>query len=151
MSNEIGLGEFIAKVKEDLKPTEDSPIFFLEKAELEIHVTASQEGTAEGEAKGKADLKINVLGVDLLNLGGVEVVGKASGTLQRQDVHTIKVTLTPIFTKEEIKFTLSEEERKKIIADSKKKIMRGEKEEEKPGLSEGKPKDGATPKKRMRG
>ena len=145
MSNGIGLGEFIAKVKEDLKPTEDSPIFFLEKAELEIHVTVSQEGSLEGEAKGKADLKINVLGVDLLKLGKAEVGGKASGKLQRQDVHTLKVTLTPILTKEEIKSTLSKEELEEIGAAIKKKIMRGEKEEDKLSLSEEKP------QKRMRG
>lgn len=28
MTDEISLGEFIAKVKEDLKPTQESPIFF---------------------------------------------------------------------------------------------------------------------------
>ncbi len=136
MSNKIGLGEFITKVKEDLKPTEDSPIFFLEKAELEIHVTACQEGSVEGEAKGKADLKVNVLGVNLLKLGEAELGGKASGKLQRQDVHTIKVTLTPILTKEEIKNTLSEEELKKVIKSSQEKIMRGVKEEEKPSFRE---------------
>ena len=94
--NEIGLGEFIAKVKEDLKPTEDSPIFFLEKVELEIHVTVSQE--VSGEAKAKADLKINVLGADFLKFGEAEVGGKASGIIQKQAVHTIKATLSPIFT-----------------------------------------------------
>jgi hypothetical protein len=150
MSNKIGLGEFITKVKEELKPAEDSPIFFLEKAELEIHVTVSQEGTLEAEAQGKADLKINVLGVNV-KLGEAGAGGTASGKLQRQKVHTIKVTLTPILTKEEIKSTLSREELDKIRAESRKKIMRGEKEEEKPSLSEGKPKDEATSNKRMRG
>ncbi len=82
MSNKIGLSKFIAKVKEELKPIENSPIFFLEKAELEIHVTVSQEGSLEGEAKGKADLNINVLGVDLLKLGEAEAGGKASGKLR---------------------------------------------------------------------
>ena len=139
MSNEIGLGEFIAKVKEDLKPTEDSPIFFLEKAELEIHVTASQEVAGKGEAKGKTDLKLNVLGFDVLKLGEGEIVGGASGKLQRQDVHTIKVTLTPILSKEEIKSTLSKKELDEVTKNSK-KLFRGEQEEKKPSLSEGKPK-----------
>ena len=138
MSNKIGLGEFIAKVKEDLKTTEDSPIFFLEKAELEIHVTASKEASLEGGAKGGTDFKVNVLGFDLMKLGEAEVSGKASGKLQRQDVHTIKVTLTPIFSKDEIKKTLSEEELGEIRESIKKKIMRGSKQEDKSSLSEGK-------------
>ncbi len=151
MSNEISLSKFIAQVKEDLKPTEDSPIFFLEKAELEIHVRVSQETALEGDAKGKADLKINVLSVDLLKLGEVEAGVEASRKLQRQDVHTIKVTLTPILTKEEMKSTLNKEELQQIIESSKKKIMRGEKEEEELGLNKGKLKHEATPKKIMRG
>ena len=146
MSNEIGLGEFIAKVKEDLKPTEDSPIFFLEKVELEIHVTVSQEGSGELEAKAKADLKINVLGADFLKFGEAEVGGKASGIIQKQAVHTIKATLSPIFTNEEMKSGLSKEELDEIRAESKPKIFRGRNnEDEKPSLSEEKP------KKRFRG
>lgn len=141
--NEIGLGEFIAKVKEDLKPTEDSPIFFLEKVELEIHVTVSQE--VSGEAKAKADLKINVLGADFLKFGEAEVGGKASGIIQKQAVHTIKATLSPIFTNEEMKSGLSKEELDEIRAKSISKIFRGEKEDEKPSLSEEKS------KKRFRG
>lgn len=145
MYNEIGLGEFIAKIKEELEPTEDSPVFFLEKVELEIHVTASQEGTVEGGAEGEAGLKVNVLGFDVMNLGGVTLRGTASGKLQRQDVHTIKVCLTPIFTKEEIKASLSDEKLKELKNSSMPKIMRGEKEEDKLSLSEEKP------QKRMRG
>ena len=149
MYHKIGLGEFITKVKEELKPTEDSPIFFLEKAELEIHVTVSQEGTLDVAAQGKADLKINVLGADV-KFGEAGAGGTASGKLQRQKVHTIKVTLAPILTKAEIKSTLSPKELDKIKAETKKKIMRGEKEQEKPGLREEKPKNVAIPKKRFR-
>ena len=122
--NEIGLGEFIAKVKEDLKPTEDSPIFFLEKVELEIHVTVSQEGSLEGEAKAKADLKINVLGADFLKFGEAEVGGKASGITQNQAVHTIKATLSPILTKEKIMLGLSNEKLENIEKDSENIIFR---------------------------
>lgn len=149
MSAQIGLGAFIAKVKEELKPIEDSPIFFLEKAELEINVTVSQEGTAEGKVKGKADLKINVLGADV-KLGEAEAGGEASGKLQRQKVHTVKVTLTPILSKEEIISTLSKEEKDKLNKTSK-VLFRGGQKEDKPSLREGKAKNEVTPPNEFRG
>lgn len=126
MINRISLNEFIAQVKKDLLPTEDLPIFFLEKAELEINVTVAHEDSYEDQFQGKAGLKISVLGVDFLNLGEVQASEKASHNLQRQDVHTIKVTLVPIFTKEEIKTDLNDEEIRKIKWGVKRKIMRGE-------------------------
>ncbi|PSB31596.1 trypco2 family protein [Stenomitos frigidus] len=151
MSNEIGLGEFIAKVKEDLKPMEGTPIFFLEKVELEIHVTVSQESSLEGQAKGKVDLKINVLGVDLLKLGEGELTGKSSGKSQRQDIHTIKVALVPILTREEMVSSLNKEDSIKIKEGITKKIMRGETEEPQPSLGKGESKNKAATRKTMRG
>ncbi|NDJ21697.1 hypothetical protein GS682_08610 [Nostoc sp. B(2019)] len=136
MLNKISLNEFITQVKEDLKPTEDSPIFFLEKAELEIHVAVLKEDVFEGQVQGKAGLKISVLGVDFLNLGELQASGKASKSLERQDVHTIKVTLVPILTNEEMKTTLSEEELRKIKAGIKEKLMRGEQEDKSSNLNE---------------
>lgn len=136
MSNEIGLGEFIAKVKDDLEPTRGTPIFFLEKAELEIHFTVSKEVSLEGEIKGKADLKINVLGCDLVKLGELEASGKPSGTLQRQDIHTVKITLVPLFPKEEIMSDLDEAESKQIKKEVIGKTMRGMKETEALALGE---------------
>lgn len=151
MSSEIGLSEFITRVKEDLKPTQESPIFFLEEVELEIHVAVSKQGSLGGEIKGKADLKINVLGFDFLKLGEGGVGVKTFGELQRQDVHTIKVTLTPIFTKKEIMATFGEEELSQIREGIKKKIMRGGEREEGTDLDEVQPKNEAASRKVVRG
>ena len=81
----------------------------------------------------------------LLNLGEAKLEGQASGELQRQAVHTIKATLSPILSNEEMKSVLSEEQIDEIRAKSIPKIFRGEKEDKKPSLSEEKP------KKRFRG
>ncbi|MGF1937590.1 MAG: trypco2 family protein [Nostoc sp. ChiQUE02] len=136
MSNKISLNEFIAQVKEDLKPTEDTPIFFLEKAELEINVAVSKEGSLEGEVKGTSDLKISVLGVDFFKMGELQASGKASGKLERKDIHTIKVTLVPIFSNEEIKSSLTEDQLVEIKRGIKRKIMRGEQEDSNSNFSE---------------
>ncbi|MBD2361258.1 hypothetical protein H6G36_08705 [Anabaena minutissima FACHB-250] len=153
MSNKISLNEFLCQVKEDLKPTEDTPIFFLEKAELEIHVAVSKVGSLEGEVMGKSDLKISVLGMDFFKIGEFQASGKASGSLERKDIHTIKVTLVPIFNNEEIKTSLTEDQLIEIKRAIKRKIMRGEEEEHNTNLSatELEEKNKATKNKRMRG
>lgn len=151
MSHEIGLGEFITKVKEDLKPTQEAPIFFVEKAELVIHVAVSKADAVGGDIKGKFDFKINVLGADLFKLAEAGFDAEASERLQRQDVHTIKVTLTPLLTKEEMLSALSQEELNQIRGMIKKKIMRGEREEKEPGLSQEISKDTAISRKVIRG
>ncbi|OCQ99047.1 hypothetical protein BCD64_23730 [Nostoc sp. MBR 210] len=150
MLNRISLNEFIAQVKKDLSATEDSPIFFLDKAELEIHVSVSHEDSFEGQIQGKSALKISVLGIDFLNLGELQASGKASDSLERQDIHTIKVTLVPIFTKEEMKTTLNPEEMRKIKAGIKSRIMRGTQEENNSNLSK-EELEKTTTKKIMRG
>lgn len=153
MSNKISLNEFIAQVKEDLKPTEDTPIFFLEKAELEIHVAISKEGSLEGEVKGTSDLKISVLGVDFFKMGEFQASGKASGKLERKDIHTIKVTLVPIFSNEDIKSSLTEDQLVEIKRVIKRKIMRGEQEDSNSNFSETEleERNKATKNKKMRG
>ncbi|MGK7876924.1 MAG: trypco2 family protein [Xenococcaceae cyanobacterium] len=119
MSHEIGLSELITKIKEDLERTnKKSPAFFVEKVELDLQVTVYKGGEAELQGQGEADLKINVLSVDLLKLGGVEASGKATGKLNREDVHKIKVTLTPAIG-------LSEEIWKRLESDLKEEIKDG--------------------------
>jgi Trypsin-co-occurring domain 2 len=95
-SKEIGLSELITKIKKELESTnKDSPAFFVEKVELELQVTFYKEIAAEAEGKAKADLKVQVLNFDLLKLGELEGSGNVTGNLKHQDVHTIKLTLTP--------------------------------------------------------
>ena len=65
------------------------------------------------------------MGFDLLKLGEGSIDVQASGKLQRQDVHTVKVTLTPILEKKDIVSTLGEEDLRRIKADLRQKIMRG--------------------------
>jgi hypothetical protein len=95
MSKEIGLAELITKVKEDLASTnKESPAFLVEKVELNLQVTVSKGGEVQAEGKAKADLKINVLSFEV-KAGEAEGSGTVKGNLKREDVHTIKLTLTP--------------------------------------------------------
>lgn len=96
LSKNIGLNELINKIKEELESTnKDSPAFFVEKAELELQVAFSKEIVGEAEGKGKAELKVQVLSVDFLKLGELEGGGKVTGKSNREDIHKIKLTLTP--------------------------------------------------------
>ena len=86
MSESIGLAEFIAQVKRELLATSDGkdaanpPLLVLDSVELEVQVTASKEG--------KAGVNIQVV-----ELGGA---GK------HQDAHTVKLTMSPILTHQEL-------------------------------------------------
>lgn len=86
----IGLAELIQQVKQELLSTipgesTDAPILFVGSVELEIKVTVSREGG--GKVK-----------VDVLSVGG----GELGGGLKREDVHTVKVSLSPLFDKERL-------------------------------------------------
>lgn len=96
-SPSIGLAELIQQVKQELLSTVTdqnstisgqaaaAPILFVGAVELEIKVTVSREG--------KGGVKIDVLAV-----GG----GELGGTVKREDVHTVKVSLSPLFDKAEL-------------------------------------------------
>lgn len=84
----IGLSELIQQVKQDLLSTvpgknTDPPILFVSSVEVEVQVTVKREG--------KAGVKIDVVAV-----GG----GELGGGLSRDDVHKVKVTLSPLFDKD---------------------------------------------------
>ncbi len=94
MTNQnIGLSELIEQVKAELlAPPQDkdkaktAPFLFVESVELELQVTVKKEG--------KAGVK-----VDVLSIGGAEL-GSGSG---QDKIQKIKVKLSPLFEKEEIK------------------------------------------------
>jgi|SanBayMetagenome_1026888.scaffolds.fasta_scaffold03048_1 Trypsin-co-occurring domain 2 len=101
MSNEIGLAELIAQVKKELAvKLDDSPVFWVEKVELELNVTVKRE--AKGEVKG--GLKVLVLSI---------VEASTGGTISREDVHKIKLTLGPLISKDDIISKMSPDEKEK--------------------------------------
>ncbi|NEO46506.1 MAG: hypothetical protein F6K55_21200, partial [Moorea sp. SIO4A3] len=85
----IGLAELIEQVKgELLTPAQDptAPFLFVESVELELQVTFKKEG--------KAGIKMNVLSV-----GGAE----AGGGVGQDQIQKVKVKLSPLYSKEEMK------------------------------------------------
>lgn len=72
----------------------DYPIFFVDKVELELHVSISYD----------ADAGVRV---SVLNVAGLE----ASGGGKSESGHIIKLTLVPILTREEQRKLLESDER----------------------------------------
>ncbi|MBW4513042.1 MAG: hypothetical protein KME64_42170 [Scytonematopsis contorta HA4267-MV1] len=88
MSSEIGLAEFIQRVKKELltidpADKDDTPLLSIDSVELELQVTVKKEGGG--------GIKINVL-----TFGG----GEASGKVSRDDVQKVTVKLSPLVSKE---------------------------------------------------
>lgn len=114
-SNEIGLGELITKIKQELASTnKDNPVFLVENVELELQVTVSKENEIKGQSEVKADLKINILGADFFKLG--EAKGSVDATKKRkqENIHTIKVTLTPAILNDKFMAKLTPDKRKEV-------------------------------------
>lgn len=115
----IGLAELIQQVKQELLSTvpgrnSDAPILFVESVELELKVTVSREG--------KGGVKI-----DVLSFGG----GDLGGSLKREDVHTVKVSLSPLFDKErlmEFYQTLHSDKVPTSVKQSMEALLKGEEE-----------------------
>lgn len=84
----VGLAELIQQVKQELLSTvsgdkNDVPFLFVSSIEVEAQVTVKREG--------RAGIKIDVVAV-----GG----GELGGGISRDDVHKVKVTLSPLFDKD---------------------------------------------------
>jgi hypothetical protein len=97
VTQDISLQALIEKVKDELLAPAGGPgypIFFVDKVELELQVAVTYEK--------EAGLKISVL-----QLGGVE----AGGSATRERGHSIKVTLSPILSREEQRKLLGEDQR----------------------------------------
>ena len=97
MSQDISLQALIDKVKKDLLSLTggpEYPIFFVDNIELELQLVVTQE-KSEG-------LKISVL-----EFGGVE--GSRSTAHERG--HTVKLTLSPILSREEQRQLLQSDKR----------------------------------------
>jgi hypothetical protein len=129
----IGLAELIEKVKDELRtPPATDPIFLVDKVELEVHVAVEKKIKEEtkGSLGGKAELKLTVLNWDFLNFGKGEVEVKGEGLTSResnrQDIHTIKVTLTPLHKDSELMSQLSEEKKKGVVKRDVERLYRGD-------------------------
>lgn len=85
----IGLSELIEQVKQELlstTPSKDNiPILFVDSVELQLQVTVKREG--------RAGVK-----VDVVSIGG----GELGAGISRDDIHQVKVKLSPIFSKEKL-------------------------------------------------
>ncbi|MBK1990213.1 hypothetical protein A0J48_022260 [Sphaerospermopsis aphanizomenoides BCCUSP55] len=128
--NEIGLGELISKVKEELANTnKDNPVFLVENVELELQVAVSKEQEVKGEGKAKADLKINVLSFDFFKLGEAEGTVSGSTKTNNETIHTIRITLTPAILNENFMKTLTPEDQKKIRDNTPPIVLQGDNEE----------------------
>ncbi len=132
LSKNIGLDELITKIKKELESTnKESPAFLVEKAELELQVTVSKEIVGEAEGKGKAELKVQVLSVDFLKLGELEGGGKVTGKSHREDIHKIKLTLTPaISLTQEVWNRLEPNLQQKIQKATPKVVIQGDDDED---------------------
>lgn len=89
-TNSIGLAELVEQVKQELLSaapgqTKDAPVLFVNSVELELQVTVKRGGTG--------GVKVNVVSV-----GGAEI----GGNISRDDLHKVKVTLSPLFDKERL-------------------------------------------------
>ncbi|NER52224.1 MAG: hypothetical protein F6J92_37400 [Symploca sp. SIO1A3] len=122
----IGLPEFIQQVKQDLLSVapgkeKDAPFLFVESVELELQVSVKRTG----KAGTKGNIKINVLGT------GGEVGGEVGGDLGRDEVHKVKVKLSPLFDKErllEFYQTLYPEKVPTTVKDSLGGLLKGDEE-----------------------
>lgn len=128
--NEIGLGELISKVKEELANTnKDHPVFIVENVELELQVAVSREQEAKVEGKAKADLKISVLSLDFFKLGEAEGTASGSRKTNHENIHTIRVTLTPAILNQGFMDKLTPAARQEIIKNTPGILLQGENDE----------------------
>ncbi len=111
----ISLADFIQQIKMDLakQQSNDEAVFYIDGIEIEAQVVA----TKEQSSKADVGLKLSIL-----NFGAG--AGIADKTAQ---VHTqkLKVSLSPIMGKDELKAQLAPEDIEKITEQARKTVFRG--------------------------
>ena len=111
----IGLSELIEKVKADLLTSsgdKTAPFLFVESVELELQIVVKKDAST--------GLEIGVIGI---------VGGKIGGDLGQENVQTVKVTLSSLYSKEELKKYFADLYPKKVpssIHKAQKAILKGE-------------------------
>lgn len=110
---DIGLSEFIEQVKKDLleSKTDEVPMFAVDKIEIEAKIAAKKEDTGKGGLK----LAIFNFGVD------AGVVSKSGA----ENTQTVKVTLSPLLTREEILEEMTPDQKKRIRIQARDGLMKG--------------------------
>ena len=95
--SEVGLKELIEKVKHELlaSNSDQNPLFFIDKVELEIAVKVTKEGDG--------NVKIAVL--NFFEVG-------ASGALTGEGGNVVRVSLSPLLERGEILKTITDDEQK---------------------------------------
>lgn len=109
--NMIGLAELIKQVKYELTYTDpdqaqEPPVFWVDAVELELQVTVKRDA--------KAGIKVYVL--------------EAGGSSSRDDVQKVKVSLTPLLSKEEGRKVYQEKSPEKVreVAAKSLDLMKGD-------------------------
>ncbi|MCP4699477.1 MAG: hypothetical protein GY862_21915 [Gammaproteobacteria bacterium] len=118
----IALSELIAQVKEDLlsevkNNSEHGPLLFVDEIEVAAQVVANQE---EG---GEAGVKLSVL-----NFFAADA--KVKSQTGNEHMHTVKIKLSPLVSKQEYLQSLNDEEKKQLMETAKKAIPRGDTEQD---------------------
>lgn len=108
----ISLADFIQQIKQDLAENQvEDPVFYIDGIEIEAQVVASKE------ENGNAGLKLSILNF-AVNAG----VASKSSQVQTQ---TLKISLSPIMSKEELKDKLSDEDMEKVTEKTRNTVFRG--------------------------
>jgi hypothetical protein len=97
VTQEISLQKMIDQVKKELlapSASPDYPLLVIDEVELELAVAITQEAGGE-------------IGISVLET----LSGKVQGDLSRQHSHTVRLTLTPVLSREEIKALLDRDDR----------------------------------------
>lgn len=119
----IGLSEFIKQIKQDLldsQAKDSTPLFAIEQVEVEMKVVAKK---SEG---GKAGLSLSILG-----WGADAGVNREAG---KEDVQTVRVTLSPLINKEQILSKMTAEELDKIMKQAQVGVLKGGGSNKIPGM-----------------
>lgn len=126
-SPEISLSELINKVKQELASTDKKdPAFIVETVELELQVKVSKQIEVKGQGEAKADLKISILSADLFKLGEAKGSAEASRKVNQENIHKIRVTLTPAILNDDFMDSLEPEEQEEIKQATRKVIVHGD-------------------------
>ena len=134
MSEPIGLAELITKIKDELKQAQESDkVFIIDKIELEVKVGVLKTAQQENNVQGKISLQLQVIPfLPFAKVGAdTSVEGTESIEVARENVHTVKLSLSPAFLNEKFMDTLSEEQKQRLKKRNEEIIFRGENEEDK--------------------
>ena len=134
MSEPIGLAELITKIKDELKQAQESDkVFIIDKIELEVKVGVLKTDQQQQDVQGKIGLQLQVIPfLPFAKVGAdASVEGTESIEVARENVHTVKLSLSPAFLNEKFMDTLSEEQKQRLKKRNEQILFRGDNAEDK--------------------